>query len=95
MSRPNSETVTVTLTPAQCRLAYREAQRLGSGGDVSAELLDQLNEAEALSLWLRDQVRLDVSPRDAALVRDLLRTAQPRGFVAAELATSSALATAK
>ena len=84
MSRSNTQTVTVTLSPAECRLAYREAERQGLACDVSPELLEQLNEAEALSLWLRDHVRLQVSSSDAAIVRDLLRSAQPRSLSAGD-----------
>jgi hypothetical protein len=49
-------------------------------GEASADrLLEQLAEAEALAMWLRDNVRLELEPADAALFQSLLQRAVRKG----------------
>jgi hypothetical protein len=62
-----SSTSTFVLTPSECRQA-----RETLSADCSAErLLERLEDAESLAVWLRDQVRVELPLEEAAKMRGL------------------------
>jgi hypothetical protein len=63
--------VVVTLTPCACRALHRIARVHLPETEANAGLLDALNEAEMLAIWLREAVRLELSPANAAIIREL------------------------
>ena len=67
----STDVVTITLTPAECRELHRLGKCFLDKQEASQELLSKLNEAEALSMWLRDQVRVELDAAEQALLRDL------------------------
>ena len=67
----STDVVTITLTPAECRELHRLGKCFLDEQEASQELLSKLNEAEALSMWLRDQVRVELNSAEQVLLRDL------------------------
>jgi len=62
-----SSTSTFVLTPSECR----QARETLSSDRSAKRLLERLEDAESLAVWLRDQVRVELATDDAAKMRDL------------------------
>lgn len=67
---------TVLLTPAECHAIKSTLQSQPTDDHVTL-LIDKLDDAETLAVWLRDEVRLELTPEEAGLLlpmRTALRT---------------------
>lgn len=75
----SSEAVSISLTPGECRALNRQCVHAYANHPDAQALLDRLQEAEALAIWLRDLVQVDLAPAEASLLRELwgMRRAMP------------------
>lgn len=64
-------TVTITLPATEFQALARFALRTLDTDPAAQSLIDQLREAALLANWLRQDVRLELSLVDAALLREL------------------------
>lgn len=78
------KTACVTLSPLEGHRLFMLLNELAEGPDPQAkfpgldELLDKVGDANALALWLRENVAIDLDEREVAKVRELLQNAPPQ-----------------
>lgn len=87
MSNQNPpETARLTLSPSEGRRLFGFLTELAECGDPNTDfpgldrLLDKVADANALALWLRENVTVELESREVAKVREVLeRTSPERG----------------
>ncbi len=74
------ETVRLTLLPSEGRSLFGLLTELTECGDPEADfsgleaLLDKVGDANALALWLREYVNVELEEQEAAKVREILNS---------------------
>ena len=87
------DTVLVTLSQFEGQRLFAFLSELVESGDpktdfsVLDELLDKVGDANALALWLRENVYVELEGREVAKVREVLKNRSPEKCVASQADT--------